>query len=150
MNFKWPHLKDYYKILNLDRSSTILEIRKSYRKLALEFHPDTNDNQTNSDKFILINEAYSVLKNIKSKVSYDKLYDFHFLNKSVRNSTRFNSKEGSRNENVSRQSNKGHNTGSSFAKKSKDEFRDKSEKASFWDGFSIIAEFLGTILSFFS
>lgn len=64
--------KDYYKILNVERKSTEEEIRKSYKKLALQFHPDKNPgDDTACEKFKEISEAYSVLGNKEKKSQYD-------------------------------------------------------------------------------
>jgi len=64
--------KDYYKILDVDRKSTDEEIRKSYKKLALRFHPDKNPGDDSAcEKFKEISEAYSVLGNKEKKSQYD-------------------------------------------------------------------------------
>ncbi|MDF1550383.1 MAG: DnaJ C-terminal domain-containing protein [Bacteroidales bacterium] len=72
---------DYYKILELERTAQLAEIKKAYRKLALKFHPDKNqsDNKTH-DKFIQIQEAYEVLKDAEKKRKYDQLYDIRKTN----------------------------------------------------------------------
>lgn len=61
--------KDYYKILELDKNATPDEIKKSYRKLALKFHPDKGGDE---DKFKEISEAYSVLSDPDKKSKYDR------------------------------------------------------------------------------
>ena len=54
--------KDYYKILDVSDSANQEDIKKSYRKLALELHPDHNPNDPASEnKFKEITEAYGVL-----------------------------------------------------------------------------------------
>lgn len=60
---------DYYSVLNVSRSSTIEEIKKSYRKLAMKHHPDKGGD---AEKFKEINEAYEVLSNPKKRELYDK------------------------------------------------------------------------------
>ena len=52
-------MKDYYKILNCSKDSSIHDIKKSYKKLALKYHPDKNNND--DTKFKEITEAYEVL-----------------------------------------------------------------------------------------
>lgn len=65
------HLKDYYSILQLEPSATISEIKKAYRGLALQYHPDKNQNDPYaSAKFAAIKEAYEVLTNPSKKEYY--------------------------------------------------------------------------------
>ncbi|MEQ1675148.1 MAG: J domain-containing protein [Chitinophagaceae bacterium] len=65
------HLKDYYKILELEPSATLPEIRKAYRRLALQYHPDkTNNDPYSAALFSEIKEAYEVLTNPAKKEYY--------------------------------------------------------------------------------
>jgi len=64
--------KDYYKILEVEKSSSQEEIKKSYRKLAKKCHPDTNpENKQAEEKFKSINEAYEVLSDPEKRNKYD-------------------------------------------------------------------------------
>lgn len=63
---------DYYEILGVAKNSTKDEIKKSYRKLALKYHPDRNkDNKEAEEKFKKISEAYAVLSDEKKRQQYD-------------------------------------------------------------------------------
>lgn len=64
------HLKDYYGILQLEPSATITEIKKAYRKLALQYHPDKNSDAYAAAQFSDIKEAYEVLTNPSKKEYY--------------------------------------------------------------------------------
>jgi DnaJ-class molecular chaperone len=64
--------KDYYIVLRLTRSASASEIRRAYRKLALECHPDHHpDDADSEEKFKRISEAYSVLGDAQKRVDYD-------------------------------------------------------------------------------
>lgn len=64
--------RDYYEVLEIDKNATQDEIKKSYRKLAKEHHPDTNQGNAESEqKFKEINEAYQVLSDPEAKNKYD-------------------------------------------------------------------------------
>jgi len=66
--------KDYYKILGVDRKASDDDIRKAYRKLAKQHHPDYNpDNKQAEERFKEINEAYEVLSDAKKRSHYDRL-----------------------------------------------------------------------------
>jgi curved DNA-binding protein len=66
--------KDYYKILGVERKASADDIRKAYRKLAMQHHPDKNPGDKKSeDKFKEINEAYQVLSDEKKRARYDQL-----------------------------------------------------------------------------
>ena len=67
---------DYYKILNLSRNASEEEIKKAFRKLAFQYHPDRNSmSEEAEEKFKKINEAYTVLGNSEKKEAYD-LYGY--------------------------------------------------------------------------
>lgn len=64
--------KDYYKILGVGETASEDEIKSSYRKLALKFHPDKNPgSKTAEEKFKEISEAYYVLSDKKRREEYD-------------------------------------------------------------------------------
>jgi len=80
--------RDYYEVLGVSKNADISEIKKAYRKLALQYHPDRNpDNSEAEDKFKEASEAYSVLADKDKRQIYDR-YGFDGL-KSVGRSQGF-------------------------------------------------------------
>jgi len=67
--------RDYYKILGVDRNASEQEIKRAYRRLAREFHPDLNprDKEAAEERFKAINEAYEVLGDSENRAKYDRL-----------------------------------------------------------------------------
>ncbi len=64
--------RDYYEILGVSKSASLDEIKKAYRKLALEWHPDRNKSPQANEKFKEINEAYAVLSDSNKRSTYDQ------------------------------------------------------------------------------
>jgi molecular chaperone DnaJ len=64
--------RDYYNILEIGRDATEEDIRKAFRKKALEFHPDRNKSADAGDKFKEVNEAYQVLTDPERREQYDR------------------------------------------------------------------------------
>lgn len=65
--------KEYYQILGVNRNASAEEIKKAYRKLAMQHHPDRNhDNPEAEEKFKEASEAYSVLGNAEKRQIYDQ------------------------------------------------------------------------------
>lgn len=65
--------KDYYTILGIPKTATLDEIKKAYRKLALEYHPDRNKSKESEEKFKEITKAYEVLSNDEKRRMYDQV-----------------------------------------------------------------------------
>ncbi len=70
---------DLYKVLGVDSDSTTREIKNSYKKLALKYHPDKNRSDNSNEKFIQIKYAYDILSNEQLR----KEYDFNIQNKNT-------------------------------------------------------------------
>ena len=65
--------RDYYEVLGVDRNASASDIKKAYRKLAIQYHPDKNpDNKEAEEKFKEAAEAYSVLSDPDKKARYDQ------------------------------------------------------------------------------
>lgn len=64
--------RDYYDILGVSKGASLDEIKKAYRKLALEWHPDRNKAAGANEKFKEINEAYAVISDPKKRETYDQ------------------------------------------------------------------------------
>ncbi|KAL1481959.1 hypothetical protein MTO96_015204 [Rhipicephalus appendiculatus] len=64
--------KDYYKLLGVSKNATEEDIKKAYRRLALRYHPDKNRAPGASERFKEITEAYTVLRDKKTREEYDR------------------------------------------------------------------------------
>ena len=74
--------RDYYEVLGVAKTATVEEVKKEYRKLALQYHPDRNPNDSEAeDKFKEATEAYEVLSDLDKRARYDR-----FGHQGVRNS----------------------------------------------------------------
>ena len=66
--------KDYYKILGVERNASQPEIKRAYRQLALQYHPDKNpDDESAESRFKEINEAYEVIGDPAKRAKFDQL-----------------------------------------------------------------------------
>src|SRR5262245_29699600 len=65
--------RDYYEILEVERSASAEEIKKSYRKLAVKYHPDKNPgDKAAEEKFKELGEAYEALSDQQKRAAYDQ------------------------------------------------------------------------------
>src|SRR3974377_2466225 len=65
--------RDYYEILGVERSASDEDIKKSYRKLAVKYHPDKNPgDKAAEEKFKELGEAYEVLCDAQKRAAYDQ------------------------------------------------------------------------------
>ena len=67
-----PVKRDYYEVLGIGRNAANEEIRKAFRKLAFEYHPDRNHEDGAAEKFKEVNEAYEVLSDPDKRAAYDR------------------------------------------------------------------------------
>ena len=73
--------RDYYEVLEINKSASADQIKSAYRKLAVKYHPDKNpDNKSAEDKFKEASEAYHVLSNPERKQNYDSFGHAAFEN----------------------------------------------------------------------
>lgn len=73
VRFSMSTTANYYEVLGVAKNASAEEIKKAYRKLAMQYHPDRNpDNKEAEAKFKDINEAYEVLKDEQKRAAYDR------------------------------------------------------------------------------
>ncbi len=87
MRTRFKEFKDYYKILDVTENASDIDIKKSYRQLALQHHPDHNKNDPDSEeKFKQITEAYGVLINPLKRKEYDRFRADHLAGRTSEHS----------------------------------------------------------------
>ena len=65
--------RDFYEVLGISKSASPDEIKKSYRKLAMKYHPDKNaGNKDAEGKFKEVKEAYEILSDAQKRDAYDR------------------------------------------------------------------------------
>lgn len=73
--------KDYYELLEVTKEASGEEIKKSFRRLAMKYHPDRNPGDKEAEaRFKEINEAYDVLKDSQKRAAYDRYGHQAFAN----------------------------------------------------------------------
>ena len=81
--------RDYYEVLGIARGASEDDVKKAFRKKAMEHHPDRNkDDKTAETKFKEVNEAYEVLSNAQKRAAYDQFGHAAFENGGMNNAGR--------------------------------------------------------------
>jgi molecular chaperone DnaJ len=90
-----PMKRDYYEILGLSREATKEQVKDTYRRLALQYHPDRNKSPDAEEKFKEISEAYAVLSDDEKRQQYDQLghegFDQRYTHEDIFRTTDFES-----------------------------------------------------------
>merc|ERR1711922_67521 len=71
-------LPDYYAMLNVSHDASMKQIKRSFRKLAMEYHPDKNKTEGTQIVFQELSEAYSILSDPLKKIEHDQLFQDFF------------------------------------------------------------------------
>ncbi|HLI90890.1 MAG TPA: molecular chaperone DnaJ [Ktedonobacteraceae bacterium] len=64
--------RDYYEVLGISRNATEDEVKRAFRRLAKQYHPDANKEQGAEARFVEVNEAYEVLSDPQKRAAYDR------------------------------------------------------------------------------
>jgi DnaJ-class molecular chaperone len=64
--------RDFYEVLGVNKQASAADLKKAYRKMALQWHPDRNKSTEATEKFKEINEAYEILSNPEKRQTYDQ------------------------------------------------------------------------------
>lgn len=72
VRYKMAEKRDYYEILGVERNASDDDIKKAFRKLAFQYHPDHNREEGATEKFKEINEAYEVLSDSNKRATFDR------------------------------------------------------------------------------
>ncbi|MFK7814357.1 MAG: DnaJ domain-containing protein [Maribacter sp.] len=118
-------MKNYYQILTVERSDSSATIKRVFRKLALEQHPDISDLPDAHDRFIELNEAYEVLRNPVKRKRYNSLLDAKIEKK--RNLNRSAKKTKKRTSSVQSSASKGKRRGEKYASETGKNFKKRTD-----------------------
>jgi len=67
----------HYETLQIQKDASIYEIKRSFRELALKYHPDKNKSSDSKEKFLRIVEAYEILSDENSRKKYDMMFEIN-------------------------------------------------------------------------
>jgi len=117
-------LKDYYKILSVERSDGTATIKRVFRRLALQLHPDINQAPNAHQQFVDLNEAYNILRNPVKRKRYNRLLDSYKIEKEK--TQRDNRKQKSRESSINKSARKGKSKGQKYASESGRRFKKRT------------------------
>lgn len=119
-------MKDYYKILSVERSDGTATIKRVFRRLALKLHPDINQAPNAHQQFVDLNEAYNVLRNPVKRKRYNRLLDSYKIEKE--NTKRSARKQKSRESSIVKSARNGQSKGQKYASESGKRFKQRTSR----------------------
>jgi DnaJ-class molecular chaperone len=141
-------MANYYQILGINRNAGIEEIKRAYRKLALQYHPDKNKSKNAESMFILIHQAYQTLTDSKKREQYNLSLDFGISIELLKKKEEKAQKEREKKYGTAHKYDtdiKNRKKGNTFSKKDEKQF-EQLEKFMFF--VLIIISFYGVVLGF--
>jgi len=125
-------LKNYYKILRVSRSDSSATIKRVFRKLALELHPDINTATNAHEQFVELNEAYEVLRNPVKRKRYNQLLNSETEKKQTSNKAEKRKKKW--NSSTQNSVTKGKARGNKYASETGKKFKKRTDSwaSNFW------------------
>jgi DnaJ-class molecular chaperone len=108
-----------------------------------------NDSETAHKEFLLLTEAYEVLKNPIGKKRYDEIYDKAFLHVKLKKEKRYSRRKSKWTNSINRKAKKGRSRGEKFANESNKKFKRRTRWWAIFDLFDVVVEMFGGLLEVF-